>query len=537
MSQPSAGNPVSRFFGDRKVSTKIFVAVAAVAVVAVSVGVLANQGLGNLEQRTQSLSDSSLPSVRVIGTLKTDAVQTRLDLLNHAAAHDAQGRATFERAMVADDAKVAQDIVDYRNTEPVAMALVEQFAASWKQYQQVRDEKLIPASRAGDMKSFSAIRDAEAAPVANQAYTFVEQAFEAEIADAQKSKEAALATASSAKRSILVLLLLGLAAGLALAFYVSRLVTRPLGEVSAVLRGVAEGDLTRVAEVDTKDELGAMAADLNTATGSMRTALRTLAESAQALGGSSVELTNVATTIAASAEQASGQANMVSAAAEQVSVNVQTVAAGAEEMGASIREISQSANEAARVAGTAVDIAQRTNETVGKLGTSSAEIGDVVKVITSIAEQTNLLALNATIEAARAGEAGKGFAVVANEVKDLAQETARATQDISQRIAAIQVDTSGAVAAIGEISAVIGQISDYQNTIAAAVEEQTATTNEMSRSVSEAATGSTEIASNIVGVAQAADATSAGIGESQRAAADLAQMSAELTSLVGRFRV
>ena len=205
-------------------------------------------------------------------------------------------------------------------------------------------------------------------------------------------------------------------------------------------------------------------------------------------------------------------------------------------MGISIQEISASTHDAARVANDAVLVAQSTNETVAKLGESSSEIGNVIKVITSIAEQTNLLALNATIEAARAGEAGKGFAVVANEVKDLAQETAKATEDISRRIAAIQADTDGAVTAIGEISEVIGKINDYQTTIAAAVEEQTATTNEMARNVAEAATGAAQIAENVVGVATAAETTTTGVGESQRAAADLARMSEELQGLVGRFQ-
>ncbi|MBD7952575.1 MULTISPECIES: methyl-accepting chemotaxis protein, partial [Oerskovia] len=205
----------------------------------------------------------------------------------------------------------------------------------------------------------------------------------------------------------------------------------------------------------------------------------------------------------ASSEETAAQSGVVAAAAEQVSQNVRTVAAGAEQMGASIREIAQNSNEAAKVANRATDRAASTNVTVQKLGTSSQEIGDVVKVITSIAEQTNLLALNATIEAARAGEAGKGFAVVASEVKELAQETAKATEDIARRVEAIQDDTSSAVGAIGEIADIIGRINDYQLTIASAVEEQTATTTEMSRGVQESATGASEIAGNITGIATA----------------------------------
>ena len=227
----------------------------------------------------------------------------------------------------------------------------------------------------------------------------------------------------------------------------------------------------------------------------------------------------------------------VSAAAEQVARSVETVSAGSEQMGVSIREISENASEAARVAAEAVSVTAATSATMGKLGDSSAEIGNVIKVITSIAEQTNPLALNATIEAARAGDAGKGFAVVASEVKDLAQETARATEDISRRVEAIQADTGGAVAAIAEISAVIERISEFQTTIASAVEEQTATTAEMNRSVGEAATGVGEIAQNITGVAEAARLTSEGVTETQQATAELARMSTELSSLVSGFRV
>jgi methyl-accepting chemotaxis protein len=254
------------------------------------------------------------------------------------------------------------------------------------------------------------------------------------------------------------------------------------------------------------------------------------------LGDASRELTAVSQQMAANAEQTATQANVASAAAEQVSRNVTTVSTGTEEMGASIKEIAKSANEAAKVATTAVKVADRTNATVAKLGESSVEVGNVIKVITSIAQQTNLLALNATIEAARAGEAGRGFAVVANEVKELAKQTAKATEDISRKIEAIQSDTKGAVEAIGQISSIINQINDLQNTIASAVEEQTATTNEISRNVGEAAKGAGEIAENITGVAKAAQSTTAGAANTKKAADDLDKIAAELTRLVAQFR-
>ena len=267
----------------------------------------------------------------------------------------------------------------------------------------------------------------------------------------------------------------------------------------------------------------------------MEDVLKGVMTSAQQLGAASNELSSVSQQMSATAEETASQANTVSAAAEEVSVNVQTVAAGTEEMSASIREIAKSAADAARVASAAVGVAANTNATVAKLGDSSAEVGNVVKVITSIAQQTKLLALNATIEAARAGEAGKGFAVVANEVKELAKETAKATEDISAKIEAIQTDTRGAVVAIGEISRIINQINDLQGTIASAVEEQTATTNEMSRNVAEGAKGANEIARNITSVAQAAQDTTSGASKALTAAQTLAGMARTLESLVADF--
>ena len=262
---------------------------------------------------------------------------------------------------------------------------------------------------------------------------------------------------------------------------------------------------------------------------------RQIQEFTQQLGSSSEELTTVSEQMASNAEETSTQAGVVSAASEQVSKNVQVVATGTEEMSASIREIAKSSNEAARVAKQAVGVAESANSTINELGDSSVEIGKVIKVITSIAQQTNLLALNATIEAARAGEAGKGFAVVANEVKELAKQTAQATEDISQKIEAIQAGSKGAVDAIGEVSTIINQINDISNTIASAVEEQTATTNEIGRNVGEAARGSGEIAQNISGVASAADSTTQGASDTLKASQALSEMAGQLQELVSRF--
>jgi methyl-accepting chemotaxis protein len=268
----------------------------------------------------------------------------------------------------------------------------------------------------------------------------------------------------------------------------------------------------------------------------LRVTMNQIFQHAQALGTSSEELTVISHQMAGSAEETATQASVVSKASVEVSGNVSVVASGSEEMMASIREISKSANESARVARNAVAAAESTNRTIAKLGDSSSEIGKVIKVITSIAQQTNLLALNATIEAARAGEAGKGFAVVANEVKELAKETAKATEEIGQKIEAIQGDTRSAVQAIGEIGAIINQINDISNTIASAVEEQTATTNEIVRNVNDASRGVGEIAANIAGVATAAQSTTEGAVNTQNAAKTLSTMAAELRALVQKLK-
>ena len=310
-----------------------------------------------------------------------------------------------------------------------------------------------------------------------------------------------------------------------------------VGHILGAVTQAAEGDLTAEVTVTGDDAAGQMGEGLRGLLQTLRQTMGHFTQNAEQLGSSSEELTSVSQQMASNAEETSTQAGVVSAASEQVSKNVQVVATGTEQMSSSIREIAKNSNEAARVAKQAVGVAESANSTIGELGDSSVEIGKVIKVITSIAQQTNLLALNATIEAARAGEAGKGFAVVANEVKELAKQTAQATEDISQKIEAIQAGSKGAVDAIGEVSTIINQINDISNTIASAVEEQTATTNEIGRNVSEASRGTGEIAQNISGVAAAADSTTKGAGDTLKASKALSEMAGQLQKLVSQFKL
>lgn len=261
-----------------------------------------------------------------------------------------------------------------------------------------------------------------------------------------------------------------------------------------------------------------------------------IGENMMAMASASEELTSVSQQMSAAAEQTTAQVQVVSAASDHVSENTQNVSSGVENFSISVNEVARSASQAAEVANHAVDVAHTADESIQKLGESSKRIDEIVKVITSIAEQTNLLALNATIEAARAGEAGKGFAVVAGEVKELAKETSKATESIRASIEEIRSDTNRAVQAISDITGIVKTISDHENTIASAVEEQTSTTAEISRNLSEAAIGSSQIAQNMNQVAEAANGTAEGASNTQAAAQELARMASTLQRLIEDYR-
>lgn len=313
-------------------------------------------------------------------------------------------------------------------------------------------------------------------------------------------------------------------------------VSQQIKSINEVTLAVTQGNLSKQIEASNAGDFKQLTDNANQMTRNLKSSIKQMAEVATAVASSAEELTAVSKEMTNNAEQTAEQATGASASAEQVNQNTNTVVTAVEEMNASIREIAKTVTEGAKVTIEAVKTADRTNETISKLGQSSIEIGKVIKVITSIAGQTNLLALNATIEAARAGDAGRGFAVVANEVKELAKQTANATEDISQRIEAIQTDTKGAVQAITEITGIINRMNDLQSTIASAVEEQTATTNEIARNLAETAKGTANITKSIGIVALNAQSTTTGASNTSQAATELARMAVDLQKIVNQFK-
>ncbi|MGY1601889.1 methyl-accepting chemotaxis protein [Geodermatophilus sp. SYSU D00815] len=526
---------MARFWSDRPLGVKLAVLVAAGALALAAFAVLTVRSLQDTGERAETLLRANeATGLALEADMMHDAV--RADVLQALLSGGAGEQYRGAVADLGDHGATFRDILDRLAAAPLSDevdAAVAGVVPDVEGYLAAADQVVTLAGR--DPAAAAALY-----PSFGDQFGALEESLPS-VGEAIDAHAAAAVERTTAERGTAITLAVLVAAGgvallAGLGWVITRSVVGPLRRVGAVVAALAEGDLRGETGVTSRDEVGRMAVGLEAAMADMRTVVAAIGDSSTTLASATEQLSASAQDMARLAGESATQSGVVATAAGQVSTNVQTVAAGSEQMGASIREIAQNAAEVARVAAQAVDVAGATTATVAKLGESSLEIAGVVKVITSIAEQTNLLALNATIEAARAGEAGKGFAVVANEVKELAQETAKATEDISHRVEAIQADTDGAVRAIGEIASIIAVINDSQGTIAAAVEEQTATTTEMNRNVSEAAQSADRIAENIAAVASATGSTTHAMADARSAIEEVARMASALHSSVSRFR-
>ena len=523
---------------DARLGVKL-AAIAGVGVLAATaVAVIGVRGLSVAGSSTTRVAEvaTSLQHVATLRDAEGDMRVAVYEVVDASAGQAAAAATAVSEADQAMDAAVGQlqaSITTLR--DPAAAADLTAFTGKLAAWRAVRDQQVFPAARSHQSAAARRLIDGPLAS-ADGAYAAQVDQLTAHLQGAVGPAKRAAADASSRSRvEMLVGLLVGAGLAVLLSWALAGLMIRSLRAVASVLHRMAEGDLTASSGVSQRDEIGQMARALADAQRELRSVLAVVAGAADAVAASSDELSESAAQIAGAATQTRGQSGAVAEAAGVVDRNLSTVAAGAEQMGASIREIAANAHQASDVASRAVAAARTTNGAVAKLGESSAEIGVVIKAISAVAEQTNLLALNATIEAARAGAAGKGFAVVASEVKELAQNTARATEDIARRVEAIQHDTGLAVEAIAEIDAIITTIFDRQTAIASAVEEQTATTSEMSRSVNEAARNSNEIAANAGLVSEAAQATSSAVESSGAVVTELMRMSGRLREAIAAF--
>jgi methyl-accepting chemotaxis protein len=567
---------------------------ALVGLFVVMMAVIAGQGLfaltkiSSVNDSVLSIGGDSLPSVATVMQINNDIARYRLAETRHIVTTDPKMTAMSEEQL----SKFAAEITALRKKYDSLVASQEErdlynsLKAHLKEYQ-AASAASVAASRAGDKERARAIYYGEGMKTSQAALATAQQLVDLNEAGARASVESAAANYMSARNFTFLILGIGVFTGIGAACFCFLFVARPIDRITASMGVLAAGDTdAEIPFAARKDEIGKMAAAVRVfrdnmvenrrlateqkeaevraaadkkaaeerelaqqraaeerAAAERKAAMNDLADDfekaigniVEGVSSASTELEAAATTLTKTAETTQQLSTTVASASEQASANVQSVASATEEMSGSVGEISRQVQESSTIASEAVQQAQKTDARITELSHAASRIGDVVKLITAIAEQTNLLALNATIEAARAGEAGKGFAVVAQEVKNLAAQTAKATGEIGGQITGMQVATQESVAAIKEIGNTISKISQIASTIAAAVEEQGAATQEIARNVQEAAKGTAEVATNIVSVNQGAGETGSASAQVLASAQSLAGESNHLKGEVRKF--
>jgi methyl-accepting chemotaxis protein len=550
------------------IRSKITAVVAFLLIAITGMGLLAVKNMRSLNASTDDIGTNWLPSVRVLGELRSGIITYRNVIREHMLAETAEEKQAAEKTLagVIESNAVIRQNYEKLITTPEERALYNEWVELWNSYKKGTEEVVALSRKSVGQVPVEAhqLNSKTVNPIALKADALLKKDIDLNNAGADAATRNAADNYTSALATLAVILGFTVIVGIGVGYYLIRDVSSGIASIVKPMQALSNGDLTaEVPHQGETTEIGAMAGTLQMfkealiakkaadeaasldADAKIERGRRVdsitrdfeamIGQIVETVSSASTQLEASAGTLTSTANRAQELTTAVAAASEEASTNVQSVASATEELTSSVNEISRQVQESALMAGAAVDQARKTNDRVSELSKAAARIGDVVELINTIAGQTNLLALNATIEAARAGEAGRGFAVVASEVKALAEQTAKATGEIGQQIAGIQNATQDSVGAIKEISNTIEKLSEISSTIAAAVEEQGAATQEIARNVQQAAQGTQQVSANITDVQRGAGETGAASSQVLSAAQTLSGDSTRLKLEVGKF--